>query len=39
LGRVMQVLGALGLLTSAVWGKSVAEWGDVLRNIIAILGG
>jgi hypothetical protein len=38
LGRAMQVLGALGLLTSAVWGKTVAEWGDVLRNILAILG-
>jgi len=39
LGRAMQVLGALGLLTSAIWGKTVAEWGDVIRNIIAILGG
>jgi hypothetical protein len=39
LGRAMQVLGALGLLTSALWGKTVAEWGDVIRNIIAILGG
>jgi hypothetical protein len=38
MGRAMQVLGALGLLTSAVWGKTVAEWGDVLRNILAILG-
>lgn len=38
LGRVMQLLGALGLLTSAIWGKTVAEWGDVLRNIITILG-
>ena len=39
LGRAMQVLGALGLLTSAIWGKTVGEWGDVIRNIIAILGG
>lgn len=38
LGRVMQLLGALGLLTSAIWGKTVSEWGDVLRNIITILG-
>ena len=39
LGRVLQVLGALGLLTSAVWGKTVGEWGELLKGILAIFGG
>jgi hypothetical protein len=39
LGRVLQVLGALGLLTSAIWGKTVGEWGDIVKGILAIVGG
>jgi hypothetical protein len=39
LGRVLQVLGALGLLTSAIWGKTVGEWGELLKGILAIFGG
>jgi hypothetical protein len=39
LGRVLQVLGALGLLTSAIWGKTVGEWGELLRGILALVGG
>jgi len=39
LGRVLQVLGAFGLLTSAIWGKTVGEWGDIVKGILAIVGG
>jgi hypothetical protein len=39
IGRVLQVLGALGLLTSAIWGKTVGEWGELLKGILAIFGG
>jgi hypothetical protein len=38
-GRVLQVLGALGLLTSAIWGKTVGEWGELVRGILALVGG
>lgn len=37
LGRLMQLLGALGLLTSMVWGKSVAEWGTLIEKIFGLL--
>jgi hypothetical protein len=36
LGRVMQLLGAMGLLTSALWGKSIAEWGAVLEKVLRL---
>jgi hypothetical protein len=39
LGRVLQVLGALGLLTSAIWGKTVGEWGELLKALLALVGG
>jgi hypothetical protein len=39
LGRAMQVLGALGLLTSALWGKTVAEWGELLKALLTLVGG
>jgi hypothetical protein len=39
LGRAMQVLGALGLLTSAIWGKTVGEWGELVKALLTLVGG
>lgn len=39
LGRVMQLLGAFGLLSATVFGKTLGEWIPLLEDILRLLGG
>jgi hypothetical protein len=38
LARIMQILGALGLLTATLFGKTVAEWGELLKALVSLIG-
>ena len=39
LGRVLQVLGAFGLLSASLFGKSIGEWIPLLEDLLRLLGG
>jgi hypothetical protein len=38
LGRMLQILGAFGLLSSTVLGRTLGEWFPVIENIITLIG-
>ena len=38
LGRLLQLLGAFGLLSTAVWGKSFGEWAEIIKAILLGIG-
>jgi hypothetical protein len=39
LGRVMQLLGAFGLLSASIFGKTLREWLPILEDILRVFGG
>lgn len=39
LGRVLQVLGAFGLLSATVFGKTLGEWIPLVEDILRVFGG
>lgn len=39
LGRVLQVLGAFGLLSATVFGKTIGEWIPFIEDLLRLLGG